>query len=67
MPLDQLDTLERAAAMEAANTAGDYLDGQHQTDLAKLSAQQWEELWRVFLVSYEKLLRQKIEVGGLSY
>jgi len=67
MPLEKLDTLEHAAAMEAANAAGDYLDSQHQTDLAKLSAEQWEELWRVFLVSYEKFLRQKIEVGGLPY
>ena len=67
MPLDQLDVLERAASEEAFGQACDYLDGLRKTDLAKATTQELAEFQRLYLTGYEKLLRQKIETGGLPY
>lgn len=61
MPHDVLDTLERAAALEAGAQAGDYLDSQGCTDLAQLSQQQWEEFLRRIVVGYEKELRRRVD------
>jgi hypothetical protein len=60
MPEDRLDAFERAASLKAGDDAGAYLDRQRQTDLAKLSAQQWEEFLRLVVVGYSNELRRKL-------
>lgn len=63
MPAPELDAYEQAAALEAGDKAGAYLDQIGVTDLAKLSETEWQEFLRRILRGFEQSLRQKILNG----
>jgi hypothetical protein len=63
MPAPELDAFEQAAAIEAGNAAGRYLEQCGSTDMAKLTDAQWREFLRRILTGFEQSLRRKILDG----
>jgi hypothetical protein len=57
MTSSELDEHETAAMLEGGEQAGSYLDEIGETDLARLSREQWLELLRRLLTGYEHALR----------
>src|SRR5215470_13098228 len=60
MPAPELDAFEQAAALEAGNAAGRYLEQCGCTDMAMLTDAQWREFLRRILTGFEQSLRRKI-------
>jgi hypothetical protein len=60
MPQRILDAYEIGAALEAGTVAGSYLEEIQQTDLARLTDEQWCEFLRRVVVGFEQAMRRKI-------
>ena len=64
MSQGSLDAYEHAAAVEAGAQAGSYLDEIGQSDLARLSNQQWQEFLRRIIVGFEHEWRHPDRPAG---
>lgn len=60
MPQRDLDALEFAAAQEAGEAAGGYLEKLGTTDLARLNQDQWFEFLRLIVTGFEETMRRRI-------
>jgi hypothetical protein len=61
MKTRDLDTYEKTAIVGGGNDAGAYLDSIGETDLAKLSAEEFGEFFARFLVGFERSMRGNME------
>lgn len=60
MPRKRLDEFEERALAKGGETAGSYLDDIGKTDLAVLSAEEWEEFCARLLVGYSNAMREML-------
>lgn len=67
MPTNRLDQYEKAAAVEAGNEGGAFLDELGVTDLAKLTEGQYGEYLRRVIVGFERSLRTMILSGAAPF
>ena len=66
MTSSELDAIEHEAMIQGGEAAGNYLDEIGETDLAKLSREQWLEFLRRLLTGYECTLRNGTSPNNMT-
>lgn len=67
MAQDRLDIYERSASLKAGEEIGIWLDSIKKTDLAQLTAHEWDEFCHRFVIAYTDELRRTILLGGAPF
>lgn len=67
MPRTKLDAFEQVALRDAGDMAGAYLDSIGETDLAKLSEEQWLIFRKTMLEEFGESMRRQIDKDGAPF